>query len=337
MNNNTSYDINQVTEAENADKTEFRRICNNAGFMTLATGMFFFAFSFTISEAFKALLRILPELPSNVDSLPDSIYSGIINLVAIGLLGLVFIKINKNNKYEQLPVKKVSGKTLNYLIIIGFSVCMLSNYLTNLFLSNAYDLGINLYHESLGLPRESFIEILFYILSVAAVPAVSEEILFRGALLSTLRKHSDGIAILVSSLIFGLFHGNFVQFPFAFIVGLVLSLTVVYTNSMLPAIAIHFINNLFSIICDLLSRNSAIWGIDLTICNIIINFFISALIIVAIFFAKKISETDRTFLSLNRYSGKLTAKEVRKEFFKSPGILAAALFLSIETISNHLF
>lgn len=72
---------------------------------------------------------------------------------------------------------------------------------------------------------------------------VFEEILFRGLILRALQPYGKKFAVFASAFLFGIFHGNIVQSPFAFIVGLVLGyVTVEY--SMLWAIVLHMINNL---------------------------------------------------------------------------------------------
>jgi len=52
---------------------------------------------------------------------------------------------------------------------------------------------------------------------------VSEELIFRGAGLRAFEKYGKIFAILMSSLLFGLFHGNFPQFFFATFVGIIFS------------------------------------------------------------------------------------------------------------------
>lgn len=80
---------------------------------------------------------------------------------------------------------------------------------------------------------------------------IAEELLFRGLILRLTRSWGKQTAILVSALAFGLFHGNIIQIPFAFSVGLVLGfVTVEY--SIVWAIVLHVINNL--ILADLLGR-----------------------------------------------------------------------------------
>lgn len=72
---------------------------------------------------------------------------------------------------------------------------------------------------------------------------VSEELIFRGAGLRTFEKYGKIFAILMSSLLFGLFHGNFPQFFFATFVGIIFSY-VTLEYSILWAMAFHIFNNL---------------------------------------------------------------------------------------------
>lgn len=74
---------------------------------------------------------------------------------------------------------------------------------------------------------------------------ILEEIIFRYILLRPLRKGGDGFAVLLSALIFGIYHGNFDQFPYTFAVGACLAAVAVLTNSLLPTIILHIFNNVF--------------------------------------------------------------------------------------------
>ena len=86
---------------------------------------------------------------------------------------------------------------------------------------------------------------------------VWEEILFRGYVLRTLRPFGKRFAILASAILFGLFHGNLLQTPYALLMGLVLGyVTVEYSIGW--AIALHMFNNL--VLADLLTRLTANWS-----------------------------------------------------------------------------
>lgn len=80
---------------------------------------------------------------------------------------------------------------------------------------------------------------------------IAEELLFRGLILRLLKHCGKQGAIVFSALLFGLFHGNVVQIPFAFLVGLVLGYTAA-EYSIVWAIVLHIINNL--VLSDLMGR-----------------------------------------------------------------------------------
>ena len=80
---------------------------------------------------------------------------------------------------------------------------------------------------------------------------VAEEILFRGFVQRSLRPFGRRFAIFGSAFLFGVFHGNLLQTPYAFLVGLVLGY-VAEEYSIPWSMGLHMFNNL--ILADFLSR-----------------------------------------------------------------------------------
>lgn len=72
---------------------------------------------------------------------------------------------------------------------------------------------------------------------------VWEEILFRGYVMRSMERYGKKFAIIASAFLFGVFHGNVVQSPYAFLVGLVLGY-VAMEYSVVWAMVLHMINNL---------------------------------------------------------------------------------------------
>lgn len=92
-------------------------------------------------------------------------------------------------------------------------------------------------------------------LYISFLGPVAEELLFRGVVLRLLRPYGKQAAILMSAILFGLFHGNIIQIPFAILVGLVLGyVTVEY--SIVWAMVLHIINNF--VLSDLMGRLDSI-------------------------------------------------------------------------------
>ena len=87
-----------------------------------------------------------------------------------------------------------------------------------------------------------------WVLTVAATlfAPVIEEIIFRKVLIDRIRKYGDGTAILLSGLLFGLFHGNFTQFFYTFLIGLFFAYIYVRTGRIQYTIILHMILNTLS-------------------------------------------------------------------------------------------
>jgi membrane protease YdiL (CAAX protease family) len=83
-----------------------------------------------------------------------------------------------------------------------------------------------------------------YVLIVLLAPLV-EEVVFRGAILRSLlaTRLSTVAAVVLSALLFALFHMNPAQMPHAFLVGLLLGWMYSRTGSILPGVAYHWANN----------------------------------------------------------------------------------------------
>ncbi|MBI3469569.1 MAG: CPBP family intramembrane metalloprotease, partial [Planctomycetes bacterium] len=82
------------------------------------------------------------------------------------------------------------------------------------------------------------------LLVMALLPAVCEEIAFRGFILAGFRHLGrKRLAIFLSAFVFGVVHGWLQQSIVATVTGCVLGYVVVQTGSILPAMLIHFVNN----------------------------------------------------------------------------------------------
>jgi len=87
------------------------------------------------------------------------------------------------------------------------------------------------------------------ILCVAAVPAVCEELAFRGFILSGCRHLGNNWrAIIVSAILFGVTHGFLQQSINACLLGMVLGYLAVRSGSLLPGVIFHFLHNTMTVL-----------------------------------------------------------------------------------------
>lgn len=89
---------------------------------------------------------------------------------------------------------------------------------------------------------------------IAIMPAVFEEIMFRGLLLNCCQNGMGSIrTILVTGFCFSLFHASPEQTVYQFIAGCAFAFIAIRSGSILPSIVMHFINNALIVIlaaCD---------------------------------------------------------------------------------------
>lgn len=86
-------------------------------------------------------------------------------------------------------------------------------------------------------------ELFLQFVSLCLVPAVTEELFFRGALQGLLRPSGSAAAIFGTALLFGLLHLDLAQGLTAFISAVFLGWLAERSGSILPGMLLHFVNN----------------------------------------------------------------------------------------------
>lgn len=162
--------------------------------------------------------------------------------VPVGLL--IFWLYRKKQLFStDLKYKKRSMTSKAFLILT--SLLLLAQTFFNLF-SQVFESFLNIFGLSLmssveAASADSTTWTMF--LYSAIVGPISEELIFRVAGLRTFEKYGKVFAIFVSSLLFGIFHGNLPQIVFATFVGFVFAY-VALEYSIFWAIGLHIFNNL---------------------------------------------------------------------------------------------
>lgn len=83
--------------------------------------------------------------------------------------------------------------------------------------------------------------------AIGLLAPLAEEMVFRGAILRVLLKVFDRrwhwLPIVISAVLFGAVHGNMAQFLHAMLLGLLLGWLYYRTNSIVPGVVLHWVNN----------------------------------------------------------------------------------------------
>ena len=141
------------------------------------------------------------------------------------------------------------------LIPAALAVSISAAYINSLLLS-----PLNLtdaYMELWGTTDEPYkaYEIFIMFISTALVPAVCEELLFRETILSSLLPFGKGVATVFSAVLFGLMHQNPYQILYTTVMGVILGYAYIKTRSIWCPMIIHFCNNAFSVLEQVISAN----------------------------------------------------------------------------------
>ena len=145
------------------------------------------------------------------------------------------LKINLPKKEDVLP-----------LILALVFISSASVLLTMLFARDGY-LDISIYNTFLASKNKGFFRGIYSIFAFALLPAVAEELFFRGFLRSELEKGGRFTAIIISSLFFSLIEFSFARLPVYFFIGVVLSLIFYVTDSIICTLILRVCYNLFAL------------------------------------------------------------------------------------------
>lgn len=210
--------------------------------------LFFVLFSGILQGLFS-LVSILIEELLNVNKISSFIIN-VLNYIAIIFtyyLGYrIFLKKWNNNinykidkKYNKLHI------ILDIIIaIILIRFCwILWEYFLNFVNYNQSNLDDSL----------DFISIIY----IALIGPLCEEVIMRGYVLSTLKKYGVYLGVIISSFVFGMFHGTVTQIIPCIFIGIILSTLTLKYKSILPSIITHIITNSITILLFFINIKNA--------------------------------------------------------------------------------
>ena len=140
-----------------------------------------------------------------------------------------FIKTNKENRYFKVNKKLNITDFITYFALI---------FWVNLFL-NLISLAINIEGQKFIVQRPIYTDIIYAI----CIAPILEEVVFRGVLMTNLKKYGIKTAIVISSLFFGISHYNIYMIIPAFFIGIVLA-CVSYKYSIKYSVLLHVLMNI---------------------------------------------------------------------------------------------
>lgn len=116
-------------------------------------------------------------------------------------------------------------------------------------------LGLNVFSDTYIRPANTG-ELMKSVISAGFVAAASEELLFRGVMLSAWERGGTKKAVLVTSALFAMVHGSLLGLPGEVFCGIVMALLVVYTDSLYTGMIFHTVYNSILVVVSYLSSSA---------------------------------------------------------------------------------
>ena len=327
----------------NFDRQKYLKYIQTRAIKKTASGLGFFVFAYfatmlVLSYVF-IFISFLATSFKSIDTVAMFYMEIFISVFSAFVPGLFYFLISRRSISDTIKTSYVRQKELWAIVFVGMSVAMVANTASDMIQTNFSFFGLQ---NTLDMSAKANtpLEIVLYIISTAVVPAFAEEFAFRGILMGTLRRFGDAFAIIASAIVFGAMHGNIVQVPFAFILGLVFAYVDCKTNSILPSIIIHFINNFYAVMLDVL-QNTGVFSDRVFMMVYFILIAVFCILGLVSFFL--IIRKDKNYFrisdkSIQAYVNEpkflLSLKEKIKAFFINPGTLFVMILFSIETVIN---
>ena len=179
---------------------------------------------------------------SALESATDGSMIGLMSIVGIVCGGCVFLILRKKRFFTDVALPSAETLTLKkFLVLVVITQGIQGAYsmiiaFVDFILPNGISLAEN-YGDTMG---SLFTPV--GLLYVVLIGPIFEELIFRGAIMGTLRRFGNNFAILFSSILFGFYHMLILQIPFAFVMGLLFGY-VATRWSLRIAIVLHIIVN----------------------------------------------------------------------------------------------
>ena len=206
-----------------------------------------------------------------------------------------FVFYKKNKFVELVSIKPCKFIYFPLAIVLAVGMFMGLGFV-NESLAGVFT-GWGLTVSGISLPLDNVGQFILFSFLYALLPAVFEELFFRGLLVEGLKSLGKVYSVLLSALCFALYHCSAVQFVYQFIYGVALGFLSVSAKSIVPCIVAHFINNFAVISFEFFKI-----AIDLySIVVIILGAMLLVLFTVFLCLIEKVKKTERVKGNMGKF------------------------------------
>lgn len=257
----------------------------------------------------------------------------VLQIITFVLPGLFYCRLNGADYIEKINLKPFGIRSLLFVIPTSLLLFLSSALirLLGLYFSNGQ------YTPTVSVGGVSPVDAIFILLVYCVCPALCEEFVFRGIVLSSYRQYGIVCSITVSSALFAMLHFSVTDFPLYFVSGIILASVALITKSVFPCMIIHFLNNAFVIFFE-----DYLWQMIVRPKNVaLFVFIVGALFLLLLFICLSHAEEI-----VYRYSSTVDEKDnpekkeftiIARDFFisvLSPSFLLCVVYFAIASVAK---
>ena len=193
----------------------------------------------------------------------------------VGTLGVLIVVYFRKKQWLislfNKPSKKIEKKELNRALIILIFVPILINLIHLLINKESFENAMTGYDQTFSSKVD-----FFNIVNILILAPLGEEIFFRGYILNKLKTvHKPIVAIVITGIIFALFHGTLLQKITIWVAGLIYGYFAHKTGNIKLSICAHFLGNFMALMFiyrEAYNINEN-WNYVLAVLNVLILYF----------------------------------------------------------------
>lgn len=246
----------------------------------------------TVTAPFLVLICYLAmTLSSFID--PDELSTGgniylsviVLQMLIFLIPGIIYCKLRGEETKRRLCIRSIGPRKFAFSLfafiatLTGSALIKLGLYAVG-YSSTSYTLYENYVPTNSG----GFGTIIYVLVALAILPAITEEFVFRGIVLQEYRAAgvSRSSSLIISALLFSMIHFNLAQLPVYFFGGLMFGAVFMVTNSIVAAVLVHLLNNAMSLFFEpqlllLITRTNSTVFVLFTFAVIFLLFLILAI------------------------------------------------------------
>ncbi len=234
-----SEKIEEQRAIENNDDIKAQKTVEVTSIGTKAAG-FAYLMCIVFSIVFSLILTPLYKIDSFMPKMGAYI---ILQVMFVGVVAVVAM-FTKANPIKEFNFKKTAHYS-SYLIFGFTAVAVLFCFtmFANAFELGLFKIGYNVSADANQIVPHNVGELFMTIFTIALLPAIFEEVVFRGIIFKGTLQYGTPVAVILSTLCFTLFHGSIEQTVYQAVLGVELALAYYVTGDIKVNMLMHFLNN----------------------------------------------------------------------------------------------